>query len=339
MDYKNKKWLNLGLMVVLVGLTLRLLIGHVNPIAFERILEQMDSRYFLLGILFLFIYWGLEAVMIYFLMRRAEAKQSFAMCVKLTMIGQFYSYLTPFASGGQPMQVYYMNQKGVPIAKTTAVLVAKFLLFQITVTLYVLIISVFHMGGFLSKVSWTSGFVLTGLVINLIGLIIITMMAFKPVLVHQFLNQMIHLFAHFKFLKNREEKLLHLEEQVESYGESLANIISHKREAIQYFILSLIQILFYFAIAWCVYKGFGLTGASVYEIINLQALLYMAVALIPTPGSVGASEVAFALIMGEIFTRAYASMGILMWRGITFYFGLILTGLFVLILHVSADNN
>lgn len=331
----NKKWINLGAMVIIVGLTLKLLIGHINPMEIENIVSNADAKYFGLGILCLFGYWALEAFMIHHLLKQAGECLPVMASVKSVMVGQFYSYLTPFASGGQPMQVVYLGEEGVPAAKSTAVLVTKFLLFQITVTSIVLYFAILKGNLTFSISAWTSGLVVTGLTINIVCLTVIVLMALRPVFVHGFLNRLIHLLAHFRFLRKKEEKMKDLERQIESYADTLTAIMENRLQCMINFGLSIVQIFLYFSVAWCIYKGFGLEGVGVWDIIAMQAFLYMAVAFIPTPGTVGAAEAGFAIIMGPVFTATYASVGILMWRGITFYFGLVFSGFFVIATHYT----
>ena len=54
----------------------------------------------------------------------------------------------------------------------------------------------------------------------------------------------------------------------------------------------------------------------------------MAVSFIPTPGTAGASEVGFILLLGHLFPHNIISTALLLWRGISFYFSLIFSGIF-----------
>ncbi|MDD4088549.1 MAG: lysylphosphatidylglycerol synthase domain-containing protein, partial [Tissierellia bacterium] len=76
------------------------------------------------------------------------------------------------------------------------------------------------------------------------------------------------------------------------------------------------------------YKSFNLNESNIIDIICLQSFLYMAVSFIPTPGTAGASEIGFVLLLGHLFPSNIISTALLLWRGISFYFSLVFSGLF-----------
>lgn len=70
----------------------------------------------------------------YFLRKQGYGvKLSFALYISL--MGFYYSNITPGASGGQPMQIYYMNKKGVPIGIGTSGISMKFIANQLMTVL------------------------------------------------------------------------------------------------------------------------------------------------------------------------------------------------------------
>ena len=46
--------------------------------------------------------------------------------MKVAFIGKFYDNVTPFATGGQPMQIYYLNKKGLTGGTSSAVIMIKY---------------------------------------------------------------------------------------------------------------------------------------------------------------------------------------------------------------------
>lgn len=82
----------------------------------------------------------LEALMMHILLNLEGGGYDFKISVKSMFIGQFYSLLTPFATGGQPMQTHSTHSRWYKGVHATAVLVNKFLYFQAGVTLYSLVL-------------------------------------------------------------------------------------------------------------------------------------------------------------------------------------------------------
>ena len=90
------------------------------------------------------------------------------------MVGQFFSAVTPGASGGQPMQMYLMIRQKIDPGIATSALVQKFLVYQTTLTAYsaVAILICFPMFyNSLNSLLWTLailGFVAQAIVIVLL---------------------------------------------------------------------------------------------------------------------------------------------------------------------------
>ena len=55
------------------------------------------------------------------------------------MIGLLYSALTPFATGGQAMQIYYMRKLGMDTGGAGSIIAVKSLVYQIIMVLFALV--------------------------------------------------------------------------------------------------------------------------------------------------------------------------------------------------------
>ncbi|MGL6292062.1 lysylphosphatidylglycerol synthase domain-containing protein, partial [Eubacterium aggregans] len=78
-----------------------------------------------------------------------------------------------------------------------------------------------------------------------------------------------------------------------------------------------------------VYRALGLHGSTSFTVITMQAILYVAIAFVPTPGAAGGAEAGFALIFGPIYGSVYTSVALILWRIITFYFIIAFGGIFL----------
>ena len=82
-----------------------------------------------------------EGCMIYYLLRSMDGKGKFWRCISYSFIGFFYSGITPSATGGQPMQIYYMKKEKISIPVATVILMV------VTIT-YKLVLVVIGVGIF-----------------------------------------------------------------------------------------------------------------------------------------------------------------------------------------------
>ena len=96
------------------------------------------------------------------------------------------------------------------------------------------------------------------------------------------------------------------------------------------FIISFIQSLLYYSITYMVYRAFGNSGTSFFEIITVQSFLLLIMTFIPTPGSGLGAEGGFLLLFNSIFINGTINMSILFWRIYTFYLPIIVGALFLI---------
>lgn len=330
----KKKWLNYIILALIMYLSFKVLFGSMDPETFYDTIKMADGRFLLLGIGCMFVYWGLEALMMHNLIIKVNPEMKFWSALKTTIIGQYYSFLTPFASGGQPMQLYELGKDQMPIGNATAVLVSKFLLFQITVTVYSMALFFLRIHQLFVDVKAVTTFVLLGLTINVVGLTMIVLMAFRPKQFQIIGHVIIEALYKVRLVKHRERAYERMQHLTEEYQTAMRAFHEDIMNTVMLFALSVVQLTVFFSITYLVYLALGLRGVSYLDIISLQAMLYMAVSFIPSPGTAGASEVGFSLLLGSIFTSHLLAMAILLWRGISYYFGLIFCGLFTLYVYV-----
>ena len=96
--------------------------------------------------------------------------------------------------------------------------------------------------------------------------------------------------------------------------------------------VSLIQIICWFSVPWAVYHAMGESGSSYGSMFLHQIILYMTTALLPFPGAEGISEFSFVKLFAGIFTSVPVAAAVMVNRGISFYFLLILSGIFSIVL-------
>ena len=63
-----------------------------------------------------------EGCMIWYLLRGIGEQPTLLRCMSYSFIGFFFSGITPSATGGQPMQLYYMRRDGNALSASSVVL-------------------------------------------------------------------------------------------------------------------------------------------------------------------------------------------------------------------------
>lgn len=319
--------------ILLIGLiitTLAVFYKQIDVKSVWGILKMVELRFLFVGMGCMIVFWIFEACMLDLLMQKLSGRRQLWTTVKMTLVGQYYSFITPFASGGQPAQLYIMQKDRISSSKGTVILASKFIIFQVTVTLYSLILVVWHLKTLIMTSNEISTFVFMGLTINTVGLTTIIMIALNPVLLKRIVHKVLHFLVFMKLLKDEKTKEAKIHKFTEEYLEGVDELKADPLLTVYMFGLSILQLTAFFSITFFVYKGLGLSGVSAFRIISLQAMLYMAVSFVPIPGTIGASEAGFALLLSGVFHGHFLGAALLLWRVITYYFGLVFSGIFSL---------
>ncbi len=94
-----------------------------------------------------------------------------------------------------------------------------------------------------------------------------------------------------------------------------------------------------FLLTYMVYRGFGESGTSVWEVMILQASVYIAVDMLPLPGAQGITEFMYRSVFASVFSQSYLIPSMLVSRGLNFYFLLVVSLLVVVWNKAAAVQN
>ena len=81
----------------------------------------------LVGIIFTVLYWFFKSLCLYVIVKEYNPNVKLSKMFHQIVITQFFNGVTPFSTGGQPMQVYMLNKTGVKVAFATNIIVQEFL--------------------------------------------------------------------------------------------------------------------------------------------------------------------------------------------------------------------
>ncbi len=333
--------------LIFIALSAIIMVGilHKNDdlINLLEAIKNINTKYIFIAILFIFMFWFLEALMIYKLIVKftghKETLKTFWLAVKVTLIGQYYSNITPLATGGQPVQLYVLKDDDISLSNGTAILICKFLFFQIGVTFYSLLLAIYKLKLLIAYDNNASVFIVAGLILNMIMLSAIISIAFNKQTLFKISKVLFSFLYKIHLIKDTDKMMKKTEKFVSEYKESINKLKEDYFFTMKLFLITFIQLTVFFSITYFVYKSFNLSNSSIIDIICLQSFLYMAVSFIPTPGTAGASEIGFVLLLGHLFPAQIISTALLLWRGINFYFSLIFSGIFSFAVTILGKKN
>ena len=282
--------------------------------------------------LVLFFIWG-ESIILWYMMKSFGIRLKKRVCFLFSSVGFFFSCITPSASGGQPMQVYYMKKEKIPVP------VAAVILMIVTIT-YKLVLVVIGIGvlvlgrGFKERYL---GEVLPvfylGVLLNVFCVTFMTVLVFHPVLTERILTWGMRLLEKGRFLRHREERGRKLCNAMEVYRETAQYLEKHRKVLLGVILITFVQRFALFGVTWVVYRAFGLSGAGFWDVVMLQAVISVSVDMLPLPGGMGISEAMFLRIFPSVF-QGMLLPGMVVSRGLGYYSQLLVSALFTIVAQV-----
>ena len=138
----NKKTaiLNVSLIIIIfLGLFIYMLKvdGMENII---HVLNSVDYRWVLAGLICLIMHWLCESLNLHIPIKKIYQNQKFTNSIKVAMIGQLFNNITPFSSGGQPMQAYELNKTGKRVSDSLSAMAIKFIITQTALVVSTLVV-------------------------------------------------------------------------------------------------------------------------------------------------------------------------------------------------------
>lgn len=315
-------------------LTIGILVYTLKVDGIENILDvtkNVNIYWMIAGLICMVIYWLIESLNLYIISKTMYKEQKFIDSFRVTMIGQLFNCITPFSSGGQPMQAVNLVKEGKRISDSANILLIKFIVYQSTLVMYTLVIILFQFTYFKGLVNNFMNLALIGFLVNFAVIIFLVLIGINKNIVLNVSKVFFNFMAKIKIVKNPEERINKFEKSVDNFHSNFKMMKREKKAIINTTILSIIQHTVYFAVTYMVYRAFSLSGTPFIKIISAQAFLSMVMAFIPIPGAGIAAEGGFHIIFRSFFTPQTINMGILFWRLYTFYLPIIVGGIVMVI--------
>ncbi len=330
---KNQFWLIISFVFIIAAITYLAVSGqYINVL---NALSGMNKGWLLISLLFIGLYWFIESGIVHLLINRLYIKKKFRDSLKVSMIGQFFSGITPFASGGQPAQLLLLNKIDVPVGIGSSILMSKFIIYQSVLVIYAACLLMIKGKFFINEVNNIFGLVVIGFGINLLVISALLFISFARNSNKRIIYVLIDFLAKINIIKNVEKakgKVLH---HMEEFHEQIILMKNYKGLMLRIILLTILQLTCYFIVPFFLYKGFGLSGVPVSNIIAATAFVLMVTSFIPMPGGSGGAEGGFYIIFGMFFIPKLIIPAILLWRIITYYLWMCIGGIWMLSSKVS----
>lgn len=330
----KKTILNGMLFLLLIFITYYIIFRKENLYELYIQISRLNIVYLLIALLVMVLYYTLEAYNVKKVLNAFNEKISLPKMLRYTFIGFFFSSITPGATGGQPMEIYYLTKEDIKVSHSTIALLIHLCGYQMsTITLGIIgiILKPYILDNELIY------FFIFGSLLNTVPITITIIGIFFPKLALKLVKVFIKILNFFK-VKNVEIISEKITTELDIYQESAKYIKSNKKEIVRAIFVALMQVIVYYAVPFFIYKSFGLSGKTIFDFILLQAILHSTVCSMPLPGSVGVTETVFLLIYGVAYPLTLLQSALVVNRFINFYFFVIVSLIVYIIAKIKLDK-
>ncbi len=311
-----------------VGIVVVIMLFTFGPKTLSS-LSKIKMNYLIASLILLLFSWYVESLRIIVTIKAVTYKEiSFTIQegVELYLANAFLSGVTPFTSGGWPLQIYYFTRKGLSLGEATMIPAVRSLVKTIIFGALSPFLFIIFKRELTTYYKFPEFVIYIGLFLSALLVIVFLLMARYPYFTRKILM---------RFLLNkavRNKKLIR--KGIILTVRELTNFQTSGRVLLERWGYSLwiviFTILFWaiqFTIPVLILKGLSDT-VPIKEMIIAQIILNFVVPFSPTPGGSGAAELGFAGIFSPFVPDYLLGAFTTLWRFVTFYVTLIMGGIY-----------
>ena len=181
MSKKTKRNLfNALFLVALLGLTIWAVFKDQDFGVILHTLSQIAPGFLLAGFILVIVYVCSESVIIKYLLSTVQIKVPLFNCIRYSFVGFFYSCITPSATGGQPMQIYYMKKQNIDIPTATIILMLVTIEYKFVLVFVGLAVAIFGQDLITTLSVDVQFFLYLGIALNVFCVLFMSLLVFLP---------------------------------------------------------------------------------------------------------------------------------------------------------------
>lgn len=320
----KKKIFNIILLIIFTGIVLYFSLKD-NFSSTMKEIATMDLKYLFVAFFLLFIFWIFRSYPMYSFCKKLNDKFRYVHAFQLTLRTQFFNAITPFATGGQPYQIYYLKQCGINYAASTGIVLQNFIVYQIALVALGLVALFCNMiFGIFNNAPLLQKLIALGFIINTLVIVVMFLVAFDRKVNKKLINLGIIVLTKFHIVKDKEKQLKKWDESINNFHESAVILLEDKMNFFSNIVYNFLALSCLYMIPYFLLLAMGKNGVVNPGIAVVTSAYIMIIgSFVPIPGATGGLEYGFVQFYGNFITGPVLSATMLVWRFITYYFGLI----------------
>ena len=284
---------------------------------------SINKIWLIVAFILLFSYYVLRAICIEIIARKFKSDYKFKNALRMVLETNFFHAITPFASGGQPYEIYSLNKTGIKVADSISISIGNFITYQIALVLLGLIAIISNLLFNIIEASLLKGLIILGFIINFLVILILLWISIAKKTEKNILYIMIDICGKLKLIKNIEKKKEKLHTYLSDFTKCSEILFQDKKNMFCLIMYHLISLILLYLIPFVLFVGIGI-NIKLSDVIVIMSYVMLIGSFVPIPGGTGGLEYGFVAFFSKYIVGSRVNAIMLVWRFITYYFGLIL---------------
>lgn len=252
--------------------------------------------------------WMMEAASFHTISTHIYRGWRFSYSFSSAMVGLLYCAITPFSTGGQPMQIYSLHKKGMTTGAASAIVAVRSLVYQVALVVFSLVMIVLRLSYFADNVTGFTVLLLIGLACNLVYVSFLIILMISPKTTDKIVQWGVRLFAALRLCRDPEGRYDKIHAQLALFHQNITLLGRSVKMYALSFVFSFAQFVFqclipYFLYVAVFYDKTIFVKEDILTVMAAQAFVLMVSYFIPTPGAAGGAEVSYMGFFGTFYQK------------------------------------
>ena len=284
---------------------------------------KMNYIWIFVAILALIIYRLCASLGHYYIIKANNGKVSYLKCFQINLMILFFHGITPFAGGGQPMEIYFLHKEGIPVTKATNITLQNFIVYQIALIITGLIALIYnHIFNVFPNDSLIKYLVVLGFIINTLVLVVTFILSFGKKTNKFIIEKGIHFLAKIKIIKEEKKTQEKCQKYLQSFHDNAIELKKNKKIVAFMVLINIIGLMTMYSMPYPILRGMGI-NINIFKVITAIAYVMIIGSFVPIPGGTGGIEYSFIFFFQYLISGSILHAAMLVWRLISYYLGMI----------------
>ncbi len=325
MKNKSKIIINLIIIAIVLSIVLYFSLKDNYQLVIDNI-KNMHIIWLIISIIILVVARIFSAISSYQMTKANDYHISLPRAIQINLIIPFFHGVTPFAGGGQPMEIYYLHNEKIPLGKSTNIVLQNFIIYQ-TALIIVSLIAVIYNACFnlFPPNSLIKQLVIIGFIINFIIWLFTIIVSLS--------QKFNHIILKITLLILKRINKPHLKEKITHYLSNLhkntKTIIKHPKLSISSLMANILSLLCLYSIPYLILIGMGITNLNIINTIVATSYIMIMGSFVPIPGGTGGLEYGYMYFFNYIIEGSILTSSMLVWRFVSYYLAMIIGAIFL----------